>query len=142
MSSLLYARGAGLTGAGGDLAMGPGRTRGDYSAHFDKVTGISEAMGSDFYELAFPGYNKADLGRSTVTYSALLPHVALGEELADDAGFEDKLASVWGAHKPREAVLREPSDESKPLKIGGAVRFVHGRSFLVEKRKALWAFGS
>ena len=42
-----YAQAAGMVGEGGSLSMPPGRTGGNYSAHFDRKTGMEGALDAE-----------------------------------------------------------------------------------------------
>ena len=81
-----------------------------------------------------------DLGRSTATDSALLPHAVLGEELADDAGLDDKLASVVGPTSLGKLYSENPAVRAKPSKLVlPCALYMDGVSFL--KQEKLWASG-
>ena len=96
-----YAQAAGLTGEGGNLAMPPNRTGGNYSAHFDKQTGMAGNLSKDVYNLDMATRQKWALGRSVTNFPIALFHLFLIEQVASIQDFWGKLkeaakTSFWG----------------------------------------------
>ena len=84
-----FAKGAGLSGKGAELATSPSLTGGNFSSHFDRVTGLDQAMHLNMYRMRVPGYKRSELGRTLVEMDAMLPHEMIAEEVASVPGFED-----------------------------------------------------
>ena len=96
-----WAKGVGMTGVGASLALSPRRTGGYFSTHFDETVGVQMAP-SSFYSLAVPGHDTCTASRTDIPYAAVLPHEALEEELAQDPGILQTVASgrvhaEWGS---------------------------------------------
>ena len=73
-----WAKQGGMTGLGATLAAFPGWEGGNYSAHFDKVTGLSEEMSSSaFYTLQMPTSQRWSASRAIVPMCANLVHQRL-----------------------------------------------------------------
>ena len=89
-----FAKGGGLYGKGASLAVSPSNQGGFFSTHFDKVTGLDQAMDMNMYQMHVPGYKRSELGRTEVVMEAMLPYEQIAEEVASVPNFEDQLDEV------------------------------------------------
>ena len=92
-----WAKLAGLRGKGSELALAPTRTGGAFSAHFDKVLGLGEAMQRPGYTVDVPMHSKHDAGRVVRPLAVTPVHEAIAAEVAETPDLLDKLAESVSA---------------------------------------------
>ena len=125
-----WAKAAGMTGDGASLALSPRTTGGNFSSHFDLVVGV-HLDPSSFYGITLPSYDRSTASRCEVPHELVLPHEALGEELAQDPGILAKVRSgkvheEWGGlYKDHKVVKANPSMPVLPLGL-----YMDGVAFL------------
>ena len=117
-----WAKRAGVRGAGAALAMSPKNSGGKWSAHFDKVVGLDEAMANETYAFDIPGHDRTTLGRTALNTHGNLVYHKLSEEIADCRDFELQLRNAssdaeWGP-KLRDHPTANETTEGPVLPIG------------------------
>ena len=76
-----WAEGAGIAKPGGELALHPKNTGGSFSAKFDKVIGMSQALNADFYRIPMVVHQPWSFGRAVVQREVSLLHELLSDEI-------------------------------------------------------------
>jgi len=103
-----WAKGAGVCEPGSKLAFPPNRTGGHYSAHFDKVVGLDEALKQDWYKINLPGHSKHDVSRTVMEVAAAPAHEVLAKEVSETPGMMKELRRSIDAGEWPDAYTEHP----------------------------------